>query len=190
MDTLRAFSDGKPIGIKLCINKREFHETCYSIRKTGLVPDFIVLEDFNSGDSFSQTQSACYTKMPLYEALLFVSKTLQTYGLEKQIKIIAYTNILSAFDVLKILALGANVVYSEMPDCGIRNHHENIKLVNRFSDAVNFHTNIMNDIVRIMKACGFETISDLTLSNFFRKLDALKLTALEIPNSSVINSDW
>jgi hypothetical protein len=191
IDTLREFSNGKPVGIKLHIDKKEFHEICYSIRKTGLIPDFIVVEDCNGGDCFSQTISPRNSRMPLYESLLFVSKTLQTYGLEKQIKIVAYANILSAFDVLKILALGANVVYSEMPGYTIRNHHHgNIKLANRFSDAVNFHNNIMNDIVRMIEACGFKSIGDLTLSNFFRKLDELNLTALKVPNSSIVNSDW
>jgi hypothetical protein len=187
-DTLREFSNGKPVGIKLCIDKKEFHEICYSIRKTGLIPDFIVVEGY-TGDSFSQTKFQCNTRMPLYEALLFVSKTLQTYGLEKQIKIIAYANILSAFDVLKILALGADMVYSEMPGSSV-NHHENSKSINKIKDGMNFRNNIINDIVEMMEACGFKSICDLTLSNFFRKLNELKLKTLQTPKSSVANSDW
>lgn len=190
MDTLRSFSGRKPIGIKLCISKKEFHEICYSILKTGLIPDFIVVEGSNYGGSFPQTQPDSNTKMPLYEALLFVSKTLQTYRLEKQIKIIAYANIRSAFDVLKILALGANVVYSEMPGYTIINDEENSTSINRVQDAVDFHNNIMNDIVKMMESCGFKSISDLTLSNFFRKLDNLKLSTAEVRNGFVVNSDW
>ena len=57
VDTLREFSDGKPVGIKLCVDRKEFHEICYSIRKTELIPDFIVVEGFKAGDNFSETNS-------------------------------------------------------------------------------------------------------------------------------------
>ena len=191
LDTLRECSDRKPVGIKLCIGSKEFHEICYSFRKTGLIPDFIVVGDANAGEeSLPQTKPSGNTRMRLYEALLFVSKTLQTYGLEKQIKIIASASILSAFDVLKILALGADMVYSEMPAHGLVNQHENGRLFDTVQDSVNFHNNIMNNIATMMEACGFKSVCDLSLSNFFRKLDELQLTALQAQNSSLVNSDW
>ena len=127
--------------------------------------------------------------MPLYEALLFVSKTLQTYGLEKHIKIIASANIVSAFDVLKILALGADMVYSAMPGCSV-NSYEKSRLIKPMQDAVEFHNNIMSNIVTIMEACGFKSVYDLTLPNFFRKLDELQLAVLQVPGNALVNSDW
>jgi len=187
LDTLRNFSDGKPVGIKLCIDRKEFHEICYAIRKTELFPDFIVIEDDNAGNSFFQTNSRDNIKMPLYEALLFVSKTLQTYGLEKHIKIIASANIVLAFDVLKVLALGADMVYSTMPGCSL-NFHDNRRLM-KFQDAVEFQNNIMSNIVAIMETCGFRSVYDLTLPNFLRKLDELQLAVLEVPGNALVNSN-
>ena len=127
--------------------------------------------------------------MPLYEALLFVSKTLQTYGLEKHIKIIASANIVSAFDVLKILALGADMVYSAMPGCSV-NYYDNSRLIKPIQDAVEFQNNIMSNIVTMMEACGFKSVYDLTLSNFLRKLDELQLAVLQVPDNALVNSDW
>ena len=45
LDSLRELSGKKPIGIRLCISdKKEFREICHAIRKTQLIPDFIVVE--------------------------------------------------------------------------------------------------------------------------------------------------
>jgi hypothetical protein len=189
VNTLREFSDGKPVGIKLCVDRKEFHEICYAIRKTELFPDFIVVEGYKRADNFSQTNSECNVRMPLYEGLLFASKALQTYGLEKHIKIIASANVVSAFDVLKILALGANMVYSELPGCSI-NYYGNRRLAKPIQDAVAFQSNIISNIVTIMEACGFKSICDLTLPNFLRKLDELQLAVLQVPGKSLVYSNW
>ena len=189
VDSLREFSNGKPVGIKLCVDRKEFHEICYAIRKTGLFPDFIVVEGYTTADNFAQINSKCNIRMPLYEGLLFVSKTLQTYGLEKHIKVIASANVVSAFDVLKILALGADMVYSEMPGFSI-NYYDSSRLVKPIQDAVNFQNNIMSNIVTIMEACGFRSVYDLTLPNFFRKLDELQLAVLHVPGNALVNPGW
>jgi len=189
VDSLREFSNGKPVGIKLCVDKKEFHEICYAIRKTEIFPDFIVIEGNRTGDNFFEINALHNAGMPLYEALLFASKTLQTYGLEKHIKIIASANVISAFDVLKILALGADMVYSAMPG-GSMNYYGRSRLIKPIQDAAEFQNNILSNIVTIMEACGFRSVHDLTLPNFLRKLDELQVAVLQVPDNALVSSNW
>jgi len=189
VDTLREYSDAKPVGIKLCVDKKEFHEICYAIRKTEIFPDFIAIEGNKAGDNFFDINAQHNAGMPLYEALLFASKTLQTYGLEKHIKIIASANVISAFDVLKILALGADMVYSAMPG-GSMNYYGRSRLIKPIQDAAEFQNNILSNIVTIMEACGFRSVHDLTLPNFLRKLDELQVAVLQVPDNALVSSNW
>lgn len=163
LSNLRELSGGKPIGIRLCINdKKDLHEICYAIRKTEVIPDFIVVEGSVEKKGIVQLGEVCHTGLLLYEALLFVSKTLQNYALEKRIKIIAAGNINSGFDIVKIIALGANAVCAELPGYSSNKYH-----------AAEFHNIVMKKTVQVMKAYGFRSISDITLSKFFRKLNVL-----------------
>jgi hypothetical protein len=189
VDALRAYSDAKPVGVKLCVDKKEFHEICYAIRKTEIFPDFIVIEGNRTADNFFEINALHNARMPLYEALLFASKTLQTYGLEKHIKIIASANVVSAFDVLKILALGADMVYSAMPGCSI-NYYGRSRLIKPIEDAVEFQHNILSNIVTIMEACAFRSVHDLTLPNFLRKLHELQVAVLQVPDNALVSSNW
>ena len=149
LDNLRKLSGGKPIGIRLCIkDKKEFFQICYAIRKTQFIPDFIVVEASVTKQPVANLKQKSFTPMPLYEALQFVSATLRMYSLENEIKIIAAGEIIFGFDILKILALGADSVYSE-----VGNYNKHIP-----------------DIIKIMQTAGFRKISDITLPNLFRSM--------------------
>ena len=50
--------------------------------------------------------------MPLEEALAFVVDTLRGYDLKKEIKLIASGKIITGFDIIKVMALGANACNS------------------------------------------------------------------------------
>lgn len=173
LDSLRQLSGKKPVGIRLSItNKKEFHEICYAFRKTGIIPDYIVIEDCDKEDNSSlhSLQSAC---MPLYEALLFVSKTLEMYGLEKEIKIIAVTAVNSAFDVLKLQALGADAI-------SMKNYAEAVAMQTGTSSKKyinDLHNKIIRNTAEIMKACGFINLKDITLPSLLRRLDSLQSKA-------------
>ncbi len=190
LHSLRDLSGGKPIGIRLCINDRkEFYQICYAIRKTQIIPDFIVVEGSFESTSIVHTDQAFHIGIPLYEALLFVSQTLQVYSLEKEIKIIASGRIISCFDILKVLALGANVVYTEMPGYSTIKSSGNGRRVSLFDKSQNmydFHNSLMKATVQAMNVCGFISVSDITLSKFFRRLDVLHGKSFEELKSSVL----
>ena len=191
LNSLRELSGGKPIGIRLCINdKKEFYQICYAVRKTQIIPDFIVVEGSFESTGIVQSDQASHIAMPLYEALLFVSQTLQTYGLKKKIKVIADGKIISCFDILKVLALGANAVCTEMPDYSTSKYSGNERKVSglyKGQNVYDFHNSIMKATVQIMNVCGFISVSDITLSKFFRRLDVLHSKSFEKLNDSILN---
>jgi hypothetical protein len=182
LDSLRELSGKKPIGIRLRISdKRKFREICHAIGKTQLVPDFIVVE--GSFESTSIVHKGIHTAMPLYEALLFVSQTLQVYGLETKIKIIASGKIISCFDILRVLALGANAVCTEMP--GYNTNDGRTFSLYQGQNLNDFRNDLLKSTVHAMKVYGFMNVSDITLSEVFRKLDMLPLKGSENLNGPI-----
>lgn len=177
LNHLRELSGGKPIGIRLCINdKKEFYQICHAVRKTQLIPDFIAVEGSWESTGIIHSDQTLHTGIPLCEALLFVSQTLQTYGLQNKIRVIADGKIFSCFDILKVLALGANVIYTEMP-CytAVKNRGDSRKLSFHYNSQTvsDFHVCLLKDTVQIMRICGFKSVSDVTLSKFLSRLDVL-----------------
>lgn len=177
LGNLRELSDGKPIGVRLCINdKKDFHKICYAIRKTELIPDFIVIEGSVEKSGIDPSGQTSNTAIPLYEALLFVSKTLQTYALEKKITIIAAGKVSSGFDILKMIALGANAVCAELTDYSSSRYPVNGRKKSRLfkgQGVADSYNSLIKATVQIMNAYGFRSISDITLSKFLRKLNVL-----------------
>lgn len=169
LEKLHNLSGGKPVGIKLRIgNKKELYNICYAIRKAKFYPHFIIVESAeqigfrSSGDPLPDT-------MPLYEAVLFTSKTLEVYELDK-IKIIAAANILSGVDLLKLISLGASAVWSEVSGYKIvkvNSDGTNEYLVYDRKDVSEFQNSIINTAAQIMKANGLKSLRDISLSTFF-----------------------
>jgi glutamate synthase domain-containing protein 2 len=194
MEQLRELSDGKPVGFKLCIgSKKEFYGICHAIRKTGIIPDFIVVDGSEGGTGAAPLEFIDHVGMPLYEALAFVSGTLKNYGLHKEIKIIAAGRIISGFDILKAIALGASACYSargmmfalgciqalrcDSGSCpaGIATQnpqlYKGLHVTDKQVRVANFHANTIEATVEIMEACGFKHTGEVNVAAFFRKMD-------------------
>ncbi len=106
---LRERSGGKPVGFKLCIgHRREFMCMLKAMIKTGIVPDFIVVDGTEGGTGAAPLEFANHVGMPMIEGLTFVHNALRGAGLRDQIKIGAAGKIVSAFDIARALAIGAD----------------------------------------------------------------------------------
>ena len=106
---LRALSDGKPVGFKLCIgHRREFMCIVKAMLKTGITPDFIVVDGKEGGTGSAPLEFTNRVGMPMLEGLAFVHNTLRGAGLRERIRIGAAGKIVSAFDIARALALGAD----------------------------------------------------------------------------------
>jgi glutamate synthase domain-containing protein 2 len=113
IETLRELSGGKPVGIKLCIGRRdEFLAICKAMKQTGKMPDFITVDGGEGGTGAAPTEMTNSVGTPLRDALIFVNQSLIGIGLRDQVRIIASGKIFSAFHVLRVIALGADTVNS------------------------------------------------------------------------------
>jgi len=110
---LRQLSNGKPIGFKLCIGKKqEFIDICKAMIKTGIQPDYIAVDGGEGGTGAAPVEFTNSIGMPLREGLVFVHDTLTGFDLRKDIKLIAAGKIISGFHMARAMALGADICYS------------------------------------------------------------------------------
>ena len=110
---LRELSGGKPVGFKLAVGQPwEFMSIVKAMLETGIVPDFVVVDGSEGGTGAAPVEFSDHVGMPMREALLFVHNTLVGSGLRDRIRIGVAGKIVSAFDVVCALAIGADWVNS------------------------------------------------------------------------------
>ena len=106
---LRRLSDGKPVGFKLCIGHPwEWFGIAKAMLKTGITPDFIVVDGAEGGTGAAPIEFVDHVGTPLREGLRLVHNTLVGIGLRDKVKLGASGKIISAFDMARIMALGAD----------------------------------------------------------------------------------
>ena len=82
------------------------------MRETGIRVDFITVDGGEGGTGAPPLEYSNSIGMPLREALAFVADCLTGFGLRQDIRIIASGKILTAFHVVKNIALGADLCNS------------------------------------------------------------------------------
>ena len=106
---LRELSGGKPTGIKLCIGHPwEWFALCKAMLETGQMPDFIVVDGGEGGTGAAPLEFTDHVGTPLQEGLLLVHNTLVGLGLRERVRLGASGRIISAFDIARAMALGAD----------------------------------------------------------------------------------
>ena len=109
VERLRKLSGGKPTGFKLCIGHPwEWFAICKAMIETGLAPDFIVVDGSEGGTGAAPLEFVDHVGTPLQEGLLLVCNTLGGLNLRHRIKVGCSGKIISAFDIARALALGAD----------------------------------------------------------------------------------
>jgi len=199
---MRVLSGYKPVGFKLCIgDKQEFIDICHAITTTQILPDFIAIDGAEGGTGASPLEFTDSIGMPLYEALTFVTKTLISFGIKQHIKIIVSGKIITGFDLLKVIALGADACYSARgmmfalgciqalkcneDICPVGVATQNPKLYKGLDvndkkvRVAQFHHNTIRATIEIMEACGFKTLDDVSAAKFFRKIDSQTTLSFE-----------
>ena len=106
---LRELSDGKPVGFKLCVgHAHEFLAIVKAMLQTGITPDFIVIDGKEGGTGAAPSEFIDHIGMPLREGLTFVHYALIGANLRDRIRLGASGMIISAFDIARVMALGAD----------------------------------------------------------------------------------
>jgi glutamate synthase domain-containing protein 2 len=106
---LRELSGGKPTGFKLVIGHPwEWFGIVKAMLETSITPDFIVVDGKEGGTGAAPLEFTDPVGTPLREGLRLVHNTLVGIGLRDRIRIGAAGRLITAFDVARTLAIGAD----------------------------------------------------------------------------------
>ncbi len=106
---LRDLAAGKPVGLKFAIGHPwEWFAVVKAMLETDITPDFIVVDGGEGGTGAAPLEFSDHVGAPLREALMLVHNTLVGVNLRERIKIGASGKIVTAFDVARTIAMGAD----------------------------------------------------------------------------------
>lgn len=202
LQLLRELSEGKPVGFKLCIgDKEEFIAICEAMVATGILPDFISIDGAEGGTGAAPLEFTDHIGMPLYDALAFVKQTLDSYALSEHIKILAAGKIVTGFDILKVLSLGASACYSargmmmalgciqalvcDSGKCPVGVATQDPVLYKGLDPAdkqvrvANFHQKTIAATKEMMEACGFTNLEAIHPAKFMRRVNEYEAISFE-----------
>ena len=109
LDRLRKLSGGKPVGFKLCIGHPwEWFALAKAMAESDLLPDFIVVDGAEGGTGAAPLEFSDHVGSPMQEGLRLVHNTLVGLNLRSRIRIGCAGKIVSAFDIARAMALGAD----------------------------------------------------------------------------------
>jgi glutamate synthase domain-containing protein 2 len=109
IERLRMLCGGKPVGLKLCIGHPwEWFAMAKAMLETGITPDFIVVDGAEGGTGAAPLEFTDHVGSPLQDGLLLVHNTLLGLNLRSRIKLGCAGKVISAFDIARMMALGAD----------------------------------------------------------------------------------
>lgn len=190
---LRKLSGGKPVGFKLCVGKRrEFLAICKAMVESNIYPDFITVDGSEGGTGAAPLEFSNHIGTPLKDAVVFVHNSLQGFGLRDKIKIIAAGKVITGFDLVRTIALGADLCYSargmmlslgciqalrcNSNHCPVGVATQNPELVagldptHKKIRVKNYHELTIESVAEILGAAGIEKTSDLRPWNIMCRL--------------------
>ena len=182
---LRESSGGKPVGFKFCVGQvGEWLGVVKAMLESGVVPDFIVVDGAEGGTGAAPIEFADHMGMPLRDGLQLVHNTLVGAGLRDQIRIGASGKIISAFDIARCIALGAdwcNAARGFMFALGCiqsRSCHTDhcptgvatqdptrqkaLVVTDKAQRVAHFHSNTVKNLAELMGASGLTQASQIT----------------------------
>lgn len=191
---LRILSGGKPVGFKICFGSRqEFINICEAMIATGILPDFITVEGGEGGTGAAPLEFSDNVGMPLNDALIFVVDTLNGYGLKKDIRLIASGKVLSGFDIMRTMCVGADGCNSarsmlfaigciqalrcDTNNCpaGITTQREDLQKGLVVEDKAirlkNYHEEVVFSAMSLLTSAGLDKLGDLNRSYIYKRVD-------------------
>jgi glutamate synthase domain-containing protein 2 len=110
---LRKLSGGKPIGLKMCVGHRyQVLAVVKAMLRTGVTPDFIVIDGAEGGTGAAPLELTNHVGLPLADGLSFMHNALVGAGLRDRIKLGASGKLITAYDIARACALGADFALS------------------------------------------------------------------------------
>lgn len=214
---LRELSDGKPIGFKLCVGRRsEFISICKAMVETKIYPDFITVDGGEGGTGAAPPEFSNFVGMPLLDGLAFVDNMLKGFDVRKHIHLIAVGKILTGFQMIRAMALGADLCYSarammmavgciQALECnrntcptGVATQDPKLRKGLVVDDkkvrVANFHHNTVESFCELMAASGIQEHSKLNRHQIYRRVFMNEVKTYEeiypsIPVGSMLSDD-
>jgi glutamate synthase domain-containing protein 2 len=190
---LRELSGGKPVGFKLCVGRKsEFISVCKAMVELDLYPDFITVDGGEGGTGAAPPEFSNFVGMPLLDGLAFVDSMLKGFGIRHHIKVGASGKILTGFQILRAIALGADMCNSarammmalgciQALECNKNTCPAGVatqepSLVNglvvddKKVRVANFHKNTVESFVELMAASGIDSPAKLNRHQISRRV--------------------
>jgi glutamate synthase domain-containing protein 2 len=109
MQRLRELSGGKPTGIKFAVGHPwEWFAMAKAMHETQVFPDFLVIDGAEGGTGAAPAEFLDHVGVPMQEGLMLVHNTLVGLGIRERVRIGVAGKVVSAFDIARALALGAD----------------------------------------------------------------------------------
>ena len=197
---LRQLSGGKPTGFKLCVGRRsEFLSICKAMIKTGITPDFITIDGAEGGTGAAPQEFSNSIGLPLKEGLHFVHSALIGCGLRNKMRIICSGKIASGFDMIRVMALGADACNAARPmmmalgclqskqchanTCPVgvatqnKRLYKNLVIEDKKERVNNYHRNTIKNYLEILGAVGLSVPDDIHPDLVMRRVSDVKINS-------------
>ncbi len=197
---LRDLSGGKPVGFKLCVGHPwEFLAICKAMLETQVTPDFIVVDGKEGGTGAAPLEFADHLGMPLREGLSFVHNALRGTGLRDRISVGASGKIVTAFDMARSMALGADWCNSgrafmfavgciQSQSChtdrcpvGVatqdKSRQRALVVPDKGERVYNFHRSTIDSLAELVAAAGLDHPLQFKLEHFSRRISAREVVS-------------
>ena len=198
IERLRKLSGGKPVGFKLCIGHPwEFAAIVKAMVETGTLADFVTVDGSEGGTGAAPVEFTDHLGCPLRDAIIYVDNTLKGAGVRQHVKIAASGKIVSAYDMVRHLALGADWCNMARPfmmslgciqarDCasgecptGLATMDPKrfrvVDVEHRAKRVANFQANTVLAVGEMLEASGLNAPNELTRRHIVRRLSASKI---------------
>jgi glutamate synthase domain-containing protein 2 len=217
IEQLRELSGGKPVGFKLCIGHPwEWFALVKAMLQTGITPDFIVVDGAEGGTGAAPVEFTDHVGAPLQEGLLLVHNTLKGAGLRDRVKIGCAGKVTSAFDMARMMALGADWCNSargfmfalgciQAQAChtghcptGVTtqdaHRQQALHVPSKAERVANFHAQTLHALKEIVQAAGLAHPSAITAHHIVRRVNDNEVRLLvnlipQIPVGSLLQGD-
>lgn len=190
---LRKLSNGKPVGFKLCVGRtHEILALGKAMLETGITPDFITIDGGEGGTGAAPLEFSDYVGMPLNDGLILVHNTLVGFDLRHKIRLIASGRIISGFDIITKIALGADMCNSargmmfalgciQALQChtntcptGVATQNKELMkglvVEHKWRRVRNFHEATLHNFAELLGASGLDLPSDLRPEHIYRRV--------------------
>jgi glutamate synthase domain-containing protein 2 len=175
---LRTLSGGKPTGFKLCIGHPwEWFAIVKAMLETGITPDFIVVDGAEGGTGAAPVEFSDHVGAPLQEGLLLVHNTLIGVNLRSRISIGAAGKVISAFDLVRLMALGciqAQSCHTGKCPTGVTTQdpvrQQALVVPDKAERVRSFHRSTLHALKEIVQAAGLLHPQEVSAHHIVRRL--------------------